>query len=323
MPNPKISIIVPVYNLENYIEKTIEQLISQTYKNLEIILVDDGSTDKSLELCNTFAKRDNRILVVHQKNQGVSVARNTGIKHATGEYIGFFDGDDDIESDIFEFLYNNLVKNNADISICGVTIVNPDNSVNNISTGKQIIWNTPQDYIKALFKGTTTMNVYTKLFKAEICKNTLFPTDLRTNEDKFYCFTTALKANRICLNDISKYTYYRRAGSATVMNFTEKFFDSIKSSDMMVDICKEQCPEILNNAHANKLATVLRTYKLMILRNGLKAFPKETDEIKTYIKNFDKSIAKNYLSKKNYIRYKVAKTSHLLFAFMSRHLEKS
>ena len=161
MPNPKISIIVPVYNLENYIEKTIEQLISQTYKNLEIILVDDGSTDKSLELCNTFAKRDNRILVVHQQNQGVSVARNTGIKHATGEYIGFFDGDDDIESDIFEFLYNNLVKNNADISICGVTIVNPDNSVNNISTGKQIIWNTPQDYIKALFfRGKRTLSMF-------------------------------------------------------------------------------------------------------------------------------------------------------------------
>ena len=115
MPNPKISIIVPVYNLENYIEKTIEQLISQTYKNLEIILVDDGSTDKSLELCNTFAKRDNRILVVHQENCGVSVARNTGIKHATGEYIGFTDSDDYITLDYAEKLYNAAKKNNAHI----------------------------------------------------------------------------------------------------------------------------------------------------------------------------------------------------------------
>lgn len=323
MSTPKISIIVPVYNLENYIEKAINQLTSQTYKNLEIILVDDGSTDKSLELCNTFAKSDNRIVVIHQENRGVSVARNTGIKYATGEYIGFFDGDDDIESDIFEFLYNNLVKNNADISICGVTIINPDNSVNNISTGKQIIWNNPQDYIKALFKGNATMSVYTKLFKASICKETDFPEDIRVNEDKFYCFSVALKANCICLNDIPKYTYYRRVGSATVTNFTEKFFDSIKSSDMMINISKEKYPDLLNNAHANKLATVLRTYKLMILRKGIKTFPKEAEEFKTYIKNFDKSIAKKHLSKKNYIRYKVAKTSHFLFAFMSRHLENS
>ena len=323
MTYPKISIIVPVYNLENYIEKTVAQLTNQTYKNLEIILVNDGSTDNSLEICNNLAEKDSRIVVVNQINSGVSAARNAGIKQSTGEYIGFCDGDDAVEKDIYEFLYKNLVADNADISICGVTMINPDNSINNISTGKHIVWDNPQDYIKALFKGTTTMNVYTKLFKAEICKSTLFPTNLKTNEDKFYCFNASLKAKRICLNDVSKYTYFRRAGSATVTAFTEKFFDSIKSSDMMIELCKEKCPELLNNAHANKMATVLRTYKLMLLRNGLKNFPKEAEDIKNYIKNFDKSIAKNYLSKKNYIRYKVAKTNRTMFAFMSKHSEKS
>lgn len=323
MTYPKISIIVPVYNLENYIEKTVSQLTNQTYKNLEIILVDDGSRDNSLEICNTLAKNDSRIVVIHQENSGVSAARNTGIKHASGEYIGFCDGDDTIENDIYEFLYNNLVADNADISICGVTMINPDMSVNNISTGKHIVWESAQDYIKALFKGTTTMNVYTKLFKAEICKATDFPTNLKTNEDKFYCFTSSLKAKRISLNDVSKYTYYRRVGSATVVEFTEKFFDSIKSSDMMIEICKKNCPELLNNAYANKMATVLRTYKLMILRNGLKKYEKEAQEFKKFIKTFDKNIAKNYLSKKNYIRYRVAKTSEPLFAFMSKHFEKS
>ncbi len=323
MTYPKISIIVPVYNLENYIEKTVSQLTNQTYKNLEIILVDDGSRDNSLEICNTLAKNDSRIVVIHQENSGVSAARNTGIKHASGEYIGFCDGDDTIENDIYEFLYNNLVADNADISICGVTMINPDMSVNNISTGKHIVWESAQDYIKALFKGTTTMNVYTKLFKAEICKATDFPTTLKTNEDKFYCFTSSLKAKRISLNDVSKYTYYRRVGSATVVEFTEKFFDSIKSSDMMIEICKKNCPELLNNAYANKMATVLRTYKLMILRNGLKKYEKEAQEFKKFIKTFDKNIAKNYLSKKNYIRYRVAKTSEPLFAFMSKHFEKS
>lgn len=323
MSQPKISVIVPVYNLENYIEKTVAQLSNQTYKNLEIILVDDGSTDNSFEICKRLSEKDSRIVPIHQQNSGVSSARNTGIKHATGEYIGFCDGDDAIENDIYEFLYNNLVDDNADISICGVTMINPDKSVNDISTGKHIVWENNLDYIKALFKGTTTMNVYTKLYKAEICKATDFPTNLKTNEDKFYCFTSSLKAKRITLNDVSKYTYFRRVGSATVVEFTEKFFDSIKSSDMMIQLCKDNCPEILNNAHANKMATVLRTYKLMILRNGLKKYSKEAQDIKTYIKTFDKKIAKNYLSKKNYIRYMVAKTSEPLFAFMSKHFEKS
>lgn len=323
MNNPKISVIVPVYNLEKHIEDTVAMLTTQTYKNLEIILVDDGSTDKSLEICNRLAKNDNRIVVIHQENHGVSSARNTGINQATGEYIGFCDGDDALENDMYEFLYNNLVADKADISICSVKMVRTDNTVTYVSSGKNTIWNSPTEYIKVLFRGNTTMSVYTKLFKAEICKNTQFPENLRMNEDKLYCFLTAFKANRITSHDVPKYTYFRRVGSTTVVEFSDMFFDSITSSDLMIEFCKENCPEILNNAYANKLTTVLRTYKLMLLRNGLKKFPKEAQEIKDYIKNFDKSTAKKYLTKKNYIRYKVAKTSQPLYAFMCKHFEKS
>lgn len=323
MNNPKISVIVPVHNLENYIEKTVTQLINQTYKNLEIILVDDGSTDNSFEICKKLEQKDNRIVVLHKENGGVSSARNLGIEKASGEYISFCDGDDGIEKDIYEFLYSNLVKDNADISICGSTIIYQNGIVHNIATNNHIVWETPQEYIKALFKGTTTMDVYTKLYKANICKSTMFSTDLRTNEDKFYCFSAALKARRISLNDISKYVYFRRTGSSTVTAFSEKFFDGMKSSDMMIEICKNSYPEILNDAYANKMSTVLRTYKLMLLRKGEKDFPEKSKEIKNYIKNFDKKIAKNYLSNKNYIRYIVAKTSKPLFIFMSKHFEKS
>lgn len=323
MTYPKISVIVPVYNLENYIEKTVKQLCDQTYENLEIILVDDGSTDNSLAICNKLSEKDGRIVVIHQENSGVSAARNTGIKHAGGEYISFCDGDDGIENDIYEFLYNNLVSDNADISLCGVTVIHPNKKVDPLSTGKQFVWESPKDYIRDFFSGKTSMNVYTKLFKASICKDTDFPVNLRMNEDKFYCFISSLKAKRITLNDVSKYTYFRRAGSSTVIEFTEKFFDSIKSADMMIEICKNECPELLDNAHANKMATVLRTYKLMVTRNGLKKYQKQAQDIKAYIKSFDKNIAKKYLSKKNYIRYAVAKTSDTLFAFMSKHFEKS
>lgn len=323
MNNPKISVIVPVYNLENYIEKTVATITAQTYKNLEIILIDDGSTDRSLEICQNLAKKDNRIVVIHKENSGVSAARNIGIKLSTGEYIGFCDGDDAIEKDMYEFLYNKLVSDKADISMCSIKMVRSGNSTTLHSTGKNILWNSTEDYLKALFSGNTNMSVNSKLFKADICKNISFDENLRIYEDKYYNFLMAFKANRITCYDVPKYIYFRRKGSSSVMEFSEKFFDGIKISDKMIDAVKKMYPQLSDYAQANKLSTVLRTYTLLCMRNGLKKFPNEVKNIRNYIKNFDKHIAKKYLSKKNYIRYKVAKTNKTLFAFMSKHFEKT
>ena len=115
--NNLISIIVPIYNVEKYLKKCIDSIINQTYKNLEIILVDDGSPDNCGKICDEYAKKDNRIKVIHKENGGVSSARNVGVENATGEYIGFVDSDDYIEKDMYEVLINNLKKENADISI--------------------------------------------------------------------------------------------------------------------------------------------------------------------------------------------------------------
>ena len=113
MSNPKISIIVPVYNAENYLHRCVESLISQTYSNLEIILVDDGSTDRSREICMQFAENDKRIQYYYQNNAGAAVARNNGIDHATGEYLGFVDSDDYIDVDMYEVLINAIIKYEA------------------------------------------------------------------------------------------------------------------------------------------------------------------------------------------------------------------
>ena len=115
---PLISIIVPVYNVKNYLEKCLQSICGQTYKNLEIILIDDGSSDGSGELCDLFAQRDGRIKVIHQANAGQSAARNRGLAVAQGEFLGFVDSDDWIEPDMYEFLYHLLKENGADISIC-------------------------------------------------------------------------------------------------------------------------------------------------------------------------------------------------------------
>ncbi|MBO7334370.1 MAG: glycosyltransferase, partial [Lachnospiraceae bacterium] len=114
-----ISVIVPVFEVEKYLKECIESILNQTYTNLEIILVDDGSPDKCGEICEEYAKTDNRIIVIHHENKGLSSARNRGLDIATGDYIGFVDSDDKIAPDMFEILLNNLKQYDADISICG------------------------------------------------------------------------------------------------------------------------------------------------------------------------------------------------------------
>lgn len=123
MNNNLISVIVPVYNLENYIERCLKSIQNQTYSNIEIIVVDDGSIDDSWNVINRIAKEDNRIIPVHKENGGVSSARMLGLDNANGEWIGFVDGDDEIEEDMYEVLINNAFECNADISHCGYKMI--------------------------------------------------------------------------------------------------------------------------------------------------------------------------------------------------------
>ena len=116
----KISVIVPIYNVEQYLRKCIDSIINQTYKNLEIILVDDGSWDNSPRICDEYAKRDNRIKVIHKKNGGLADARNTGLKMITGNYISFIDSDDYIEKTMYEKMIKVILKYNADIIECNL-----------------------------------------------------------------------------------------------------------------------------------------------------------------------------------------------------------
>ena len=118
--NTKISVIIPIYKAEKFLDKCIGSVVGQTYENLEIILVDDGSPDNCPAICDSWAEKDSRIKVVHKENGGLSSARNAGLDVVTGEYFGFIDSDDWIEKDFFEFLITNALKENADISRCGL-----------------------------------------------------------------------------------------------------------------------------------------------------------------------------------------------------------
>ena len=212
---PLISIIIPVYNVNEYLEKCLCSVCGQTYKNLEIIVVDDGSTDGSGEICDLFAETDSRIKVIHQVNKGQSCARNEGLTIARGEYIGFVDSDDWIDPDMYEFLYHLLVDNDADISVCAHYIETTTRTKVRYSSGTLTSFSS-DEAIRALVVDKRVRNyIWDKLFKRQAFSGIRFPEN-QIFEDMAVCYRVFHKVRRIVMQDCPKYHYLRREGSTVL-----------------------------------------------------------------------------------------------------------
>ena len=234
-----ISVIVPVYNIECYLKTCINLIINQTFKDFELILINDGSTDSSGTICNDFAQIDDRIKVVHKKNEGVSAARNAGLYLAKGDYIAFVDGDDEIENNYLEILYVNAKKYDADISCCGIVQVAQDKKVHtycdngfyNFDNAKKIITGFFDDrVVKEIFYGP-----YCKIIKAEIAKQVKFRRDIHIAEDILFNFECVEIAKNICVDNQGLYKYIKRINSVTTSRFNEKRLDYIKVADILFE----------------------------------------------------------------------------------------
>ena len=214
MENSKISVIIPVYKVEAYLPRCLDSVINQTYKNLEIILVDDGSPDKSGEICDKYAALDGRIKVIHKSNEGVAKARNDALDVATGEYIGFVDSDDWIEPDMYEFLMSVLSKHDADISMCGETVYENGKAIySDKNNDIQVLDQT--DAKKLTVKGGSMGLVWNKLYKKEIIENIRFSSEYGCSEDLMFAYQALGHTNKMVLVKQAKYNYFRREGSIT------------------------------------------------------------------------------------------------------------
>lgn len=213
MSKDKISIIIPVYNVEQYLSQCLDSVINQTYKNLEILLIDDGSTDNSGKICDKYAKLDNRISVFHKKNEGVSSARNLGLNKCTGDFIGFVDPDDFLELNMYEILYNKQHQTNADIVWCNyynyfskehytkINIVNKNTYYNlsfNLNKFGIDLFNN---------KYYEHSHLWSKLYKKSIFDNINYPYR-KALGDLFIFLPTLMEANIICIIPQALY-YYR------------------------------------------------------------------------------------------------------------------
>ena len=220
MEKPLISIIIPVYKVEKYLEKCIKSVLDQTYKNLQIILVDDGSPDNCGNICDDYARVDNRIEVIHKANGGLSDARNVGLKAARGEYIGFVDSDDYVSNEMFENMYNILVNNNADVSICNFyTVIDNKNIIKNVDNGIEI-YNKLEILKEILLDKKIQSYAWNKLYKRELFKDIEYPVG-KKYEDIGTTFYILEKCNKIVSSGRPEY-YYVTRGDSIVNNNTEE-----------------------------------------------------------------------------------------------------
>ena len=243
----KISIIVPVYNVEAYLERCVESILKQTYTNFELLLINDGSTDKSGELCDELALRDQRIRVIHKENGGLSAARNTGIDYASSDLIGFIDSDDYIDEDMYETLYRHLRESNADLSMCGHYDVYhqiPEKQVSEIKTWELSSEKAIKMVMEAKILSVTAVN---KLYKKELFTQLRFEVG-KIAEDAFIMIRLLDQCQKVVATNEKKYYYVHRENSITTQKFSLKFLNVIEAYEQNANIIREHYPAIADVA---------------------------------------------------------------------------
>lgn len=236
--NMKVSVIIPVYNVEKYLFRCVKSVIDQTYENIEIILIDDGSEDNSGKLCDNYVQLDNRIKVIHQQNGGLSSARNKGIELATGDAICFLDSDDYISKGCIEEMTSLMEKYNADVSIIQMKYIREDENEESQSEGKLIKVLDSQDAIEeSLYQRNFTCCAPAKLYKRSVIGEVRFPVG-RISEDLATCHLFLDNADWIVYSDYYGY-YYRQHATSIMHIFNPRRLDALKWARSIERFCAE------------------------------------------------------------------------------------
>ena len=295
--NELISIIVPVYNVEQYLEKCVDSIINQKYKNLEIILVDDGATDSSGKLCDELAKIDNRIKVYHKENGGLSDARNYGVERATGDYIGFVDSDDYIDSEMYEELYEAIKKENVDVVECNLKIIYPDR-VELFTEQKYYNVYIKQEYLEEYLKIEKIFgSACVRLIKSDIAKKLKFPVG-KLYEDTYYAYDLIEKVDRYVIMNNPYYNYLMRENSITNTKFNPRIFDLIEIVEKFRKTTYENYPGLKEAADCRKMYAYFSVLNSILLEENYRD-NEYYSEILSYFKRNYISLLKNKYINRN------------------------
>lgn len=258
MKKTLISIIVPVYNVEKYISRCVESLIGQSYKNIEIILVDDGSTDESGMICEQYANKDNRIKVIHKKNGGLSDARNVAIPLSKGEYISFVDSDDWVSKFYIENLYNAITKNYSDIAMSWFENVFEDRNIASKPVNileKYQCMNVEMCLKKMLYQDNIETSAWGKLYKRQIIEKLRYPVG-KLYEDIPVTYSAITLSSKIVVIKNIDYYYFQRKDSIQNAKFNIKKMDGVKHCNDMMKKVKRGYPNLKSAAECRYISTI-------------------------------------------------------------------
>lgn len=312
MENELISVIVPVYNVEKYITECLQSITNQTYKNIEIILIDDGSTDNSGKICDEYARIDKRIKVVHKLNEGLSSARNVGLEEAKGNYIQFIDSDDYIETDTIEIMYKVACKYHADIVSYSHYILNNGNKICDYTGEIRQVGKI--EAIKEIMLDHKVRNYsWEKLWKRELFKEIQFPVGKKFED----LLTTPLlfeKAKKIVIYDIPKYYYRQRADSIMGQQSKRLRLEYIEAVCKMNQYLKEKYPELQKFCDYSIINMTFNTYNDIAIF-GMFDLLKE-DRVKSVYK-ISKSILED-VNNKEFIKKQATSEKYLHIELLMR-----
>lgn len=291
----KISVIVPAYNIQNYIARCIDSILNQTYKNIEIIIVDDGSCDRTPEILDQYASQYQNIRVIHKLNNGVFKARIDGVNKATGDWIGFVDGDDEIETNMFELLLNNALEYNAEISHCGYEMRFPSGRIDKYYATDRLIIQSNEKGIVDLLSGTfIEPGLWNKLYKKDLFNRiniAQIDTSIKINEDLLLNYFLFKVSEKSVYNDKCLYHYMIRENSAATSRINKnKITDPLKVLSIIIEdigangvgydeVLSRICASLIRQASMDykdnpKLITPYKKQALKELRHNLPSYIK-------------------------------------------------
>ena len=317
---PKISVIVPVYKTEGLLDRCVESIVGQTYKNLEIILVDDGSPDNCPAMCDEWAEKDSRIRVIHKENGGVSSARNAALDIATGDYIGFVDSDDWIEPEMYASLIRKISESGKNIALCSYYAVEISGKRYECRcvADKEVL--DRDDYFRFIVLGGDGGYIWNRLYDADILKEVRFDEDIWYSEDLLFNFKAAQKSDGAAVLDSAEYNYFQKRVKKQAWVMNDHSFDSMKAFEIMLSY--KEIPEDIYDCCLRGYAAAAFTLLSGVLTN--EKYFHRYDEVRSAILNFKKRIL---LQSKYPFKYKIKVLALWLcpgfYNFMIRGIRKA
>lgn len=295
---PLISVIIPAYNVEKYLERCLNSVIRQTYRNIEILLIDDGSTDQTGAICDRYADLDGRITVMHKDNSGQADCRNIAFQASSGEMICYVDSDDLIAEDYLEYLYQLLMKYGGDISMCGYRKFSDKRAIRTegIDAGSHVQSMSGEEALESLLYQREVMtSPWAKLFHKKILEGILFPVG-RLYEDLGMVYKTLVRAQKVIYGSAQKYYYYQRQGSTMQKRFEPRKMDRVYFAGDIRSAAVISFPGLVQAADCRFFVANFQTLKEIPMSGG---FPNEYKEICKNIKLYRKRVLYDRKAKKS------------------------